>query len=131
MGKGRREGEGERERGGEREGERGRERERERGGGEGGREREREREREKGRGQGGKRSDFLSHHPPTLSTFMMEEKVSLRASDVASFFRASLLSPSRNAITLSCGRGNMYSVCTWYMNMLGNLYPFKMKSPCT
>ena len=35
-------------------------------------------------------------------TFMMEEKVSLLASVVASFFRASSLRPSRKLITLSC-----------------------------
>ena len=41
-------------------------------------------------------------HCTVHCTFMMDENVSLRASDVASFFRESLLRPSRKPITLSC-----------------------------
>ena len=45
-----------------------------------------------------------------LITFMMEENVSLLASVVASFLRASSLSPSRKSITLSYGEEGLQAV---------------------
>ena len=48
------------------------------------------------------------------SDFMMDEKVSLLASVVASFFRASSLSSSRNVIILSCIRVNKKAQWTYY-----------------